>query len=79
MYKTGVMEISSDVRREKGGGQRSYLMPDQESSWQIKTDNFSDLPPAKRVSRLRLTFCDAPEKIKNIENRTTRSSKRNKT
>ena len=33
-------------------------------------------PPAKRISRLRLTFCDAPENIKNIEKRPTRSSKR---
>ena len=31
MYKIGIMEISSDVRRERGGGQRSFLMPDQES------------------------------------------------
>ena len=45
------------------------------------TDNISDFPlppPAKRISRLRLTFCDAQENITNIEKRITRSSKRNK-
>ena len=41
------------------------------------SDTFIDLPPrAKRKSRLRLTFCDATENIKNIDKRTTRSSKR---
>ena len=35
-------------------------------------------PPAKRVSRLKLTFCDAQENIKNIDRRVTRLSKKNK-
>ena len=49
--------------------------------WKIveeHSDTFPDLPPAKRISKLRLTFCDEPENILNIERRPTRSSKRNK-
>ena len=41
-------------------------------------DDFPLPPPAKKKSRLRLTFCDAEESITNLEKRVTRSSKRNK-
>ena len=47
--------------------------------WNIVDESsFSHLPTTKKKSRLRLTFCDAPENITNIDKRTTRSSKRNK-